>query len=234
MEGGGIGVTDSSGNGRHGTLANGSWVIGPQGPMISFNNTSTVINGPNIPSSNTMWWMFRCTPNTVTGIHAIANKYVTSGTSRSWRIHQSATDFQLQISSDGVGNEQQACQIGILQDTLQTFLLAFNAGQFRAWRRREPTETVQESTISANFTATSLFNNTTAVNIGTGNAWFSGTMNFFAMGTGVISNALAVDMLRHPFADFETVDPDYFVPDIALIGGGNPLSGAFGTLGGVL
>ena len=57
-EGSGTTVTDASGNGNNGTVANGTWsTAGKFGGALSFNGTSSVVTVPNSASLQLSTWM---------------------------------------------------------------------------------------------------------------------------------------------------------------------------------
>lgn len=207
VEGGGVFLGDASGNGRHATLTATNWGSLERGPVGIFNGSTSIANAPTIPTTSQMWWLFKIFPTSTTGTHGILDKYVTSGTGRSWRIYTSAAAMVLQGSADGTGNEVQQFLSVVTINAWQTFLLAFNNGDFRAWKM----DAVGNITIPSplTFTITSLFENSTVVKVGGDNGKFDGLIEFAAFGYGVVSNELAADMLQRPFADF--VVPDLLV-----------------------
>lgn len=156
---------DLSGNALSGVfgtgLVAGDWLDAPFGPALKIAPTSGDKITVADPATNLLdgWsafsvsMVFRLTSVPAAGVKmALAGKYRPADGARSWRLYLSGSEIEMQVSSDGVGNEVQITQgAGLVAGQWYHLIVTWSSGAWQVWL-----DGVLQ-TVDAAFSTTSIF-----------------------------------------------------------------------------
>jgi len=210
-EGYGTSAKDSSGQGNNGTITGADWTNeGRFGKALSFVSANsdyvTVGDNPVLDGFSSASWSFWIKQNT----HGktIIDKYDCVSGGRAWRIFENGLgNLNLQISSDGINNEQQTTTgLNITNGIWSHIILVFDHGIFKAY------ENGIEATVDDNFsTEISIYAGSSGMDIGKRRTSCNSTGTYF---NGIIDE---VKIYNYALTE-EEIKQEYNQGKVAVMG----------------